>query len=100
MNKKNLYRVIALGLTGIMAAGTICQPVKAAAPTVQVDESLYVNLDYYGGISDISVVKGCYLNGNTTIEDYGTYDEIIFIALATSLRKSFLVLAITPGCST
>ena len=77
MNKKNLYRVIALGLTGIMAAGTICQPVKAAAPTVQVDESLYVNLDYYGGISDISVVKGCYLNGNTTIEDYGTYDEII-----------------------
>ena len=31
MNKKNLYRVIALGLTGIMAAGTICQPVKAAA---------------------------------------------------------------------
>ncbi|MGN0411716.1 MAG: hypothetical protein ACI4FV_01670 [Lachnospiraceae bacterium] len=77
MNKKNFYRVIALGLTGIMAAGTICQPVKAAAPTVQVDESLYVNLDYYGGISDISVVKGCYLNGNTTIEDYGTYDEII-----------------------
>ena len=77
MNKKNLYRVIALGLTGIMAAGTICQPVKAAAPIVQVDESLYVNLDYYGGISDISVVKGCYLNGNTTIEDYGTYDEII-----------------------
>lgn len=77
MNRKNLYKITALGLTGIMAAGAICQPVKAAAPSIQVDETLYVNMDYYGEVSDISVVKGCYLNGNTLVEDYGTYDEII-----------------------
>ena len=77
MNRKNLYKITALGLTGIIAAGAICQPVKAAAPSIQVDETLYVNMDYYGEVSDISVVKGCYLNGNTLVEDYGTYDEII-----------------------
>lgn len=75
--KSNKYRVTAAGLAAAIAAGTVCIPVQAAPPGVEVDESLYVNMDYYGEIRDISVVKGCFLNGNTIIEDYGDYDEII-----------------------
>ena len=71
------YRVTAALLAAVTAAGTCRMPVQAAPPRVEVDESVYVNMDYYGGIDDISVVKGCFLNGNTTIEDYGDYDEII-----------------------
>lgn len=71
------YRRTAVVLATVMAAGTFCTPLQAAPPRVEVDESVYVNMDYYGGIDDISVVKGCFLNGNTKIEDYGDYDEII-----------------------
>ena len=60
-----------------MLAGAVCTPLQAKAPKVEIDESMYVNMDYYGAIDDISVVKGCFLNGNTVIEDYGEYDEII-----------------------
>lgn len=70
-------RIGALGMAGIMLAGSLGMPVKAGAPQVQVDESVYVNMDYYGAINDISIVKGCFLNGNTQIEDYGNYDEVI-----------------------
>lgn len=75
--KSNRYRMTAAGLAAVMAAGAVCTPVQAAPPRVEVDESLYVNMDHYGEIRDISVVKGCFLNGNTIIEDYGDYDEII-----------------------
>ena len=71
------YKMTAAVLAAVTAAGTVCTPVQAAPPRVEVDESVYVNMDYYGGITDISVVKGCFLNGNSTIVDYGDYDEII-----------------------
>ena len=77
MKKNKRYKRTAAVLSAVMLAGCISTPLHAAAPKVEVDESVYVNMDYYGGISDISVVKGCFLNGNTTIEDYGDYDEII-----------------------
>lgn len=75
--KKKSMRFISAGMAGIMLAGSMGMPAKAAAPQVKVDESVYVNMDYYGEINDISVVKGCFLNGNTQIVDYGNYDEII-----------------------
>lgn len=71
------YKRTAAALSVVLLTGCISTPLHAAPPKVEVDESVYVNMDYYGGISDISVVKGCFLNGNTTIEDYGDYDEII-----------------------
>ncbi len=76
-NKKRFGKLIASGLGICLTAGTICTPLQAKAPVVEVDESMYVNMDYYGDIDDISVVKGCFLNGNSVIEDYGRYDEII-----------------------
>ena len=49
----------------------------AAAPSVSLDETLYGNMDYYGRISDASVVKECRLNGNTQFEDYGRYKSVV-----------------------
>ena len=70
-------KITAAVLPAVMLAGAVCTPLQAKAPKVEIDESMYVNMDYYGAIDDISVVKGCFLNGNTVIEDYGEYDEII-----------------------
>lgn len=77
--KKNrrFVKITAAVLPAVMLAGAVCTPLQAKAPKVEIDESMYVNMDYYGAIDDISVVKGCFLNGNTVIEDYGEYDEII-----------------------
>ncbi len=77
--KKNrkFKKITAAVLPVILTAGAVCTPVQAKAPKVEIDESMYVNMDYYGEIDDISVVKGCFLNGNTVIEDYGDYEEII-----------------------
>lgn len=41
------------------------------------DEAFYALLDYYGDITDGSVVKSYLTNGNTKIVDYGAYDEVI-----------------------
>lgn len=64
-----------------MAAATfsvsICVPAKAAAPRVQVDETMYVNTDYYGKETQINVVKGCSTNGVTQYTDYGVYDKVV-----------------------
>ena len=48
----------------------------AAPPNVLADETVYVNLDYYGKVSDVSIVKGCDLNGNKTFTDYGSYQSV------------------------
>lgn len=48
----------------------------AAAPKVEVDETAYILTDFYGAVEDYSVVKGCYLNGNTTFADYGDYKKV------------------------
>mgnify|MGYP001023975062 CR=1 FL=1 len=48
----------------------------ASPPGVSVDEAVYVNLDYYGDISNVSIVKGCDLNGNSVFTDYGSYESV------------------------
>ena len=69
------------GAAACMAAVTfsmnLCMPVKAAAPRVQVDETMYVNTNYYGTSTQINVVKGCSSNGVTDYTDYGTYDKVV-----------------------
>lgn len=51
--------------------------IQAAPPAVQVDETAYINLDHYGKIEEINIVKGCTLNGNTKITDYGKYEKVV-----------------------
>ena len=53
--------------------------VLAAAPSVHVDETLYLNLDHYGAISDANVVKGIEFNKQETYTDYGTYTEVVWL---------------------
>ena len=47
---------------------------SGVAPTY--DEAYYGVLDYYGNLTDGSIVKSYILNGSETITDYGNYKEI------------------------
>lgn len=65
-------------LAGVTAAMLIVGsvPALAAEPQVSVDESVYVTMDYYGRITDASIVKGCDINGNNKFVDYGQYARV------------------------
>ena len=75
MRMKNRRRISVL-MASVMILGAAA-PVQAAAPKVEVDETMYVNLDYYGTPIKINVVKGCSTNGNTEYTDYGTYEKVV-----------------------
>ena len=70
-----------LALASVTALGFSCLPARAAEsvgngvyPTY--DEAYYATLDYYGNLTNGSVVKSYALNGATSITDYGTYDQV------------------------
>lgn len=75
--KKIIRRGAAATLAAVTLVTSAAVPVRAAAPRVQVDETMYVNLDYYGRATQINVVKGCTTNGLTEYTDYGTYDKVV-----------------------
>lgn len=70
------YRLTAAALITSMVSINLAGTSYAGPPTVSTDETLYVNLDYYGKETDSSVVKGVTLNGMRTFSDYGTYKDI------------------------
>lgn len=74
---KRVYRIIAFISALSMTLCTRNVRVYGAAPDVSTDEGVYVNLDYYGGISDVSVVKSSSLNGNNQFVDYGSYEKVM-----------------------
>lgn len=70
-------KILAGLMVGVMAISIVIpQRVSAAPPFVTTDEAMYVNLDYYGGISDVSIVKSCSLNGITRFQDFGDYESV------------------------
>ena len=69
-------RVLASGLA-LLTAITAMLPARAANLSPTSDETYYATLDYYGGLMDSSVVKSIRTFGNSTISDYGVYDEVI-----------------------
>ena len=76
--KMKYKRIMAAGMVFVMlCTGTGSAPVYGAQPSVDVDETMYVNLDYYGRVDKINVVKGVGLNGRTEFTDYGTYENVI-----------------------
>lgn len=75
--KKIIRRGAAATLAAVTLVTSAAVPVRAAAPRVQVDETMYVNLDYYGTATQINVVKGCTTNGLTEYTDYGTYAKVV-----------------------
>ena len=77
ISKKRMGKRLAASVMAAVTASTaIATPVFAAPPRVQVDETMYVNLDYYGTETEINVVKGCNTNGVTEYTDYGVYDKV------------------------
>ena len=55
-----------------------CTPVYAADDGVKptYDEAYYATTDYYGNLTQGSVVKSYTTNGATRLTDYGSYDEV------------------------
>lgn len=75
--RRTSRRAAAAVLVTAMTGCLLAPPVYAGPPTVDTDESLYVNLDYYGMKTEVNVVKGCSLNGTRSFSDYGTYEKVI-----------------------
>ena len=71
-----------LALVMVSALTAACVPVSAAEPigngvAPTFDEAYYATLDYYGNLTEGSVVKSYTLNGASVLTDYGTYDEVV-----------------------
>lgn len=73
-HQQRIKRAVALG---VALSLSLALPAGAAAPTYASDETVYVNLDHYGGIQDIRVVKGVATNGVDWVEDLGDYQEVL-----------------------
>jgi hypothetical protein len=73
---KSMHRVLAGTLAAVMLIPALSPIAQADAPKVSVDEAVYVNMDYYGKPGEVSIVKGCSLNGNSTFTDYGSYGKV------------------------
>ncbi|MGE5627434.1 MAG: hypothetical protein ACM3X7_04860 [Solirubrobacterales bacterium] len=71
------WKSVIAGILALMIVSGYCSGiVLAAAPNVTKDETAYVNLDYYGTISSVNIVKSCSLNGINEFEDYGSYESV------------------------
>ena len=76
-NRTIMTRTLAAGIAALMIAGNTLLPAFAAEPQVQVDETLYVNADFYGRATSTNVVKSVGMNGLTSFTDYGKYTDVI-----------------------
>ena len=72
MKTDKLRRLTAASL---VLAFTLPQAAQAAAPTVETDESVYINMDYYGAPTNTRIVKVS-LNGHTEFTDFGSYADV------------------------
>lgn len=69
-------RILATFLSAAILIPSSTMTARAAAPSVTADESMYVNLDHYGKVEQINVVKRISLNGNNKFTDYGSYERV------------------------
>ena len=77
--KKRYKQKCAAVLAGVMlcSAPGMALPSYGAEAGVDVDETMYVNLDCYGPVSKVNVVKTLSMNGNTEFTDYGNYQQVV-----------------------
>ena len=80
--KKRYKQKCAAVLAGVMlcSAPGMALPSYGAEAGVDVDETMYVNLDCYGTVSKVNVVKTLSMNGNTEFTDYGNYQQVVNMA--------------------
>lgn len=72
--KANKFR--RLTACALLFALLLPQAAVAAAPEIETDEAVYINLDYYGLPETTRIVKGASLNGHTEFTDYGDYTSV------------------------
>ena len=70
-------RALAAALALAVTAGALVPAASAMTIPVTCDETYYATLDYYGQITEGSVIKSYCLNGATSVTDYGAYDEVV-----------------------
>lgn len=75
--KRQLLRVGSCALSALMVLGSIPAAAIGDGVTATYDEAYYAMTDYYGNLTDGSVVKSYRTNGIATLSDYGEYDEVI-----------------------
>ena len=78
--KKLFYRSVAsIAIVSSITSTVLITPITAYAGAAQVavDETLYLNLDYYGTINKANVVKGINFNGNPDYTDFGQYKSLL-----------------------
>lgn len=75
--KRQLLRVGSCALSALMVLGSIPAAAIGDGVTATYDEAYYAMTDYYGNLTDGSMVKSYRTNGIATLTDYGDYDEII-----------------------
>ena len=61
----------------------LCSVPASAAETIDsgvgatYDEAYYATTDYYGNLTEGSIVKSYVMNGASSLTDYGVYDEVV-----------------------
>ena len=75
--KRQLLRTGSCALSALMMLGSIPAAAIDDGVTATYDEAYYAMTDYYGNLTDGSVVKSYRTNGISTLTDYGDYDEVI-----------------------
>lgn len=75
--KRQLLRFGSCVLSALLALSSV--PVSAVDNGVSpvYDEAYYAMTDYYGNLTEGSVVKSYLTNGYSTLTDYGQYDEVL-----------------------
>lgn len=72
-----LRRTAALAMSAALLLGCIPAYAVDNGVTPTYDEAYYATTDYYGNLTEGSVVKSYTTNGIVTLTDYGEYDEIV-----------------------
>ena len=67
---KNSKRILSLTMASAMLLGSL-PAASAAVLAPSYDEAYYATLDYYGALTDASVVKSYRTNGRSVITDQG-----------------------------
>ena len=75
--KRQLLRVGSCALSALMVLGSIPAAAIGDGVTATYDEAYYAMTDYYGNLTEGSVVKSYTVNGASSLTDYGDYDEIV-----------------------
>ncbi len=73
MKTDKLRRVTAPPLVLAFALPQAAQPPR---PQSKTDETVYINMDYYGAPTNTRIVKGVNLNGHHRFTDFGTTKDV------------------------